>query len=159
MTRRHREDRNHVTRTDLRSQLEQQFRVLWARGFRTSFSSKTETLDRVAEHLFPKGTMDRVVRIVIEGAQHNQYQLRTVRKLVQADFGGKSKLLLTGVLDVVIEQEGALSYAQTWEWTDRPHLQGKTGRTQLIRLPAISETGISRRRSLRRPTERLVRNC
>jgi len=124
MARRYREDQRHVTQDELRNQLERQFKVLWARGFRTSFSSKSDTLDRIITNIFPSIAIDRTVRAVIEGAQHSEYELRTVRKLIEADFGGKSKLLLTGVLDVVIQQQEPLTYRQEWHWKDRAKLEG-----------------------------------
>src|ERR1700751_1082805 len=46
LTRQHQETlqrRRHATANDLRDQLNYYFRVLWARGIRTTFASKTET--------------------------------------------------------------------------------------------------------------------
>src|SRR5437773_7088078 len=55
LTRRYTEQRVHATRDELRAQLEKHFRVLWARGIRTAFTSKDETLERVADHIYPVG--------------------------------------------------------------------------------------------------------
>ena len=95
---------------ELSQQLDKYFRVLWARGVRTAFTSKNDTLTRVLGHLFPAGSMDPIVRAAVEGAEHTEYELRTVRKLIEDDFGGKRKLLLTGVLDVVVQQTNPLDY-------------------------------------------------
>jgi hypothetical protein len=89
-----------------------------------------ETLDRVTKNLFPKGRMHETVKVAVVGAQHTEYELRTVRKLVTADFAGKSKLLLTGVLDLVVQQQ-PLTYARTWVWTDPDRLRGKVDPTPL----------------------------
>jgi len=124
MARRYLEDGRHVANDDLKVQLEKQFKVLWARGFRTSFSSKAETLNRIVNNLYCKSDLDPTVRAVVEGAQHSEYELRTVRKLIEADFGGKSKLLLTGVLDVVVQQQAPLTYRQEWHWVNRTILEG-----------------------------------
>src|SRR5579864_7506130 len=61
LTRQYREvrgGRSHPNASEAREQLESYFRVLWARGIRTAFTSKRETLDRVMNNLFPKGRMD-----------------------------------------------------------------------------------------------------
>jgi hypothetical protein len=124
MTRRYAETRKHPSVDELRAQLEKYFRVLWARGIRTAFATKKETLDRVADHLFPHGGMHKTVKAAIEGAQHTEYELRAVRKLVKGEFSGKRRLLLTGVLDLVVQQDNPLSYARTWHWTDVSKLSG-----------------------------------
>lgn len=125
LTRRYREAGVLPTADDARAQLERHFKVLWARGLRTAFSSKQDTLDRVTANLFPKGKMHPTVMAAVVGAQHTEYELRTVRKLVKADFAGKSKLLLTGVLDLVVQQQQPLTYPRVWAWTDAKALQGK----------------------------------
>jgi len=124
LTRRYAEQKRHATAHELREQLEKHFRILWARGIRTAFASKQETLDRVMNNLFPSGSIHKTVRAAVEGAQHTEYELRTVRKLVKADFAGKGRLMLTGVLDLVVQQEHPLTYARTWHWTDLKRLQG-----------------------------------
>src|SRR5262249_50318644 len=111
----------------LEGQLKAYFRVLWARGIRTAFETKQETIDRVTENLFPggvKGSIHPTVKAAIEGAQHTEYELKTVRKLIKADFAGKSRLLLTGVLDLVIQQTHPLTYSRVWQWTDLANLKG-----------------------------------
>jgi hypothetical protein len=70
-------------------------------------------------------TLDPIVRAAVEGAQHTEYELRTVRTLIRANFGGKGRLLLTGVLDVVIQQQDPLRYQRTWDWVDVSALKGK----------------------------------
>ena len=124
LTRRYGEKTSHASAAELREQLEKHFRVLWARGIRTAFSTKAEVLDRITEHLFPNATMHKTVKAAIEGAQHTEYELRAVRKLVKADFSGKSRLLLTGVLDLVVQQESPLIYSRTWQWSDPGKLVG-----------------------------------
>ena len=76
--------RRHVTDEELRRQLDRYFKVLWARGIRTTFESKQATLDRVVENLFPRGQIDPVVKAVIEGAVHTEYELRAVKKVLPA---------------------------------------------------------------------------
>ena len=125
LARKYADKKNHATADELREQLEKYFRILWARGIRTAFTSKQETLDRVMNNLFPAGSLHQTVRVAIEGAQHTEYELRTVRKLVKGDFAGKGRLMLTGVLDLVLQQEHPLTYARTWQWTDLKALQGE----------------------------------
>src|SRR5205814_1700884 len=50
---------------------------------------------------------------------------RSVRKVIEADFGGKSRILLTGIIDLVLQQQDALTYRQTWVWDDVDTLRGK----------------------------------
>jgi len=122
------EKRAHANRDELQAQLAKHFRVLWARGVRTAFTSKKDTLDRVLNHIFPVSGMDPIVQAAVEGAQHTEYELRTVRKLIKGDFGGKGRLLLTGVLDVVIQQRNPLVYQRTWEWLNSKRLEGRVGK-------------------------------
>jgi hypothetical protein len=125
--------KRHATSTELRAQLEHYFRVLWSRGIRTTFASKADTLDRVMGHLFPPRSksepfgpdLHRIVQAVIEGARHTEYELRSVRKLMGALPGTKQKLLLTGILDLVIQQKHPLVYQRVFEWTSRPDLKGE----------------------------------
>lgn len=139
LTRRFRDTGKHATPDELRAQLEKQFRVLWARGIRTAFASKQVTLDRVLKHLFPVGKLDPIARAAIEGAQHTEYELRTVKKLIKADFAGKGKLLLTGVLDVVIQQANPLTYQRTWQWTDVKNLEGHVVTAPIAAAPGDLE--------------------
>jgi DNA helicase-2/ATP-dependent DNA helicase PcrA len=122
----------HADRAELKAQLEHYFRVLWARGVRTAFASKEKTIKRVLDNLFPppKGEdegrdMHPTVLAAIEGAQHTEYELQTVRKLVPIEHDGKKRLLLTGILDLVIQQQQPLRYKRVWKWTDRKKLIGE----------------------------------
>ncbi|MDA8071643.1 MAG: PD-(D/E)XK nuclease family protein [Actinomycetota bacterium] len=116
----------HATRDELVEQLNRYFKILWGKGIRTTFSSRDETIERVADHLYPppKGQPLPEVKAVVEGALHEEYPLRSVRKVVPARFGGKSRVLLTGVLDVVVQQQSALTYNRVWQWTDNENLEG-----------------------------------
>src|SRR5579863_1014566 len=69
------ENEKHPGLSEFRKQLEHHFRVLWARGLRTTFVSKEDTLNRVQANLFPSGKMDHIVRTVVEGALHTEYEL------------------------------------------------------------------------------------
>jgi hypothetical protein len=120
----------HVTKNELEAQLDHYFRVLWARGLRTTFFSKRETLDRVVNNLFPDGAMHPTVKAVVEGAQHTEYELRSVRKLLPKLPRGKSKLLLTGVLDLVVQQQAPLTYERSWQWTSVKDLDGKAEKSK-----------------------------
>jgi len=134
LTRTYMETGKHATKAELAAQLARYFRVLWARGIRTAFESKQATLDRVTNNLFPGGPsagMHPTVRAAIEGAQHTEYELRTVKKLIRADFGGKSRLLLTGILDLVIQQSQPLIYERSWQWTDLVKLKGEPTKTKV----------------------------
>jgi hypothetical protein len=127
LTDRHRTMGRHATIDELTEQLNRYFLVLWAKGIRTTFSSKDKTVGRVVDHLFDRGAggPQPEVRAAVEGALHEEYPLRSVRKVIPELYGGKSKVLLTGVLDVVIQQRSELVYPQTWRWTDSPALQGE----------------------------------
>jgi len=124
LARRYAEKGIHATRSELDTQLNAYFRVLWARGIKTAFTSKQDTLKRVADNLFPGRKIHPTVKALIEGAQHSEYELRTVRKVLPADYGGKSRVLLTGVIDLVVQQQSPLTYYRTWSWTDRTRLEG-----------------------------------
>ena len=134
LTREYADTHRHARSDDLREQLEHYFRVLWARGIRTTFVSKRETLDRVIGNIFPSGKLDPVVRAAIEGAQHTEYELRSVRKVLPAEFGGKSRILLTGILDLVVQQQAPLTYEREWHWDGSSSLSGKvvTTKTQAV---------------------------
>jgi hypothetical protein len=121
----------HATRKELVDQLNRYFKILWAKGIRTTFASRDDTIERVANHLYPKpkGKPLPEVKAVVEGAIHEEYQLRSVRKLVPALFGGKRRVLLTGVLDVVVEQQSNLTYHEVWKWTNAHSLTGKPKET------------------------------
>jgi hypothetical protein len=124
LARQYRQNRKHPQVNEFRLQLEHRFRVLWARGVKTAFVSKAETLNRVQANLYPSGKLDPIVRTAVEGALHTEYELRTVRKLIKADFLGKSRLLLTGVLDLVVHQKNPLNYNQQWKWDSVNDLDG-----------------------------------
>ncbi len=119
----------HATRGEVEDQLKHYFRVLWARGIRTAFASKTETINRVLDNLLPDNKVpDRLhptVQTAIEGAQHTEYELRTVKKLVALDHDGKDRLLLTGILDLVVQQQNPLRYERVWKWSHKAKLEGE----------------------------------
>jgi len=132
LARRYREAGELPTASELHDQLEHYFGVLWARGVRTAFVSKADTLSRVQKNLFPSRKIDRVVKAVVTGAVHTEYELRSVRKVIQGDFGGKTKMLLTGVLDVVVQQQEPLTYQRSWEWTSIPQLVGRSVKSRVL---------------------------
>lgn len=113
----------HVTPAELLAQLERHFRVLWARGVRTAFTRKQVVLDRILNCVIPNGVLHPTVRMAIEGAAHTEYELRAVRRLIP-NPSGRKKLLLTGILDLVIQQQGFI-YPRSWSWTSRQDLQGQ----------------------------------
>lgn len=125
MTIRFREDGQHPTVASLKQQLDRHYRVLWARGIKTAFQTKDATIDRISENLFPGGTMHETVRAAIEGAVHTEYELRTVRKIIPTSFAGKSRLMLTGILDLVVQQTDGWTYERAWTWGDRDVLGGE----------------------------------
>jgi hypothetical protein len=115
----------HATAAELQTQLDHYWRVLWARGIRTRFGTKDETLRRIVENLYPRGNIDSIVRAVVEGAVHTEYELRAVKKVLPAAFGGKSRILLTGILDLVIQQAAPLIYPRRWSWSSKSALAGQ----------------------------------
>lgn len=118
--------KKHASRQALTDQLTRYFKILWGRGIRTTFSSRNDTIERVVNHLYPlpKGKPLPEVKAVVEGAQHEEYPLRSVRKVVPAKFGGKRRVLLTGVLDVVVQQQSSLTYHRVWKWARSKELEG-----------------------------------
>lgn len=124
MTIRYRATQSHTTRDALRDQLLTYFRVLYARGMRSGFQSKAETIQRVLDNLLPGGQLHPTVRAAVEGASHTEYELRTIRSLIAADFAGKDRLMLTGILDLVVQLQTPLLYPRTWRWTNEQHLDG-----------------------------------
>jgi DNA helicase II / ATP-dependent DNA helicase PcrA len=134
--------RRHVTDEELRRQLDRHFKVLWARGIRTTFESKQATLDRVVANLFPGGQIDLVVKAVVEGAVHTEYELRAVKKVLPADaaeFAGKSRILLTGILDLVVQKLEPLTYDRIWAWDSVEALEGHPEERSLAAAPGEVE--------------------
>lgn len=127
----------HAEFAELRDQLHHHFRVLWARGIRTAFETKEATINRVLGNLYPGGVMDPVVKTVLEGAVHAEYPIRAVRQILPADYAGKSKLLLTGVVDLVIQHQAPLRYDWVWEWESLADLD----RGQRHERPVQANTG------------------
>ena len=115
----------HPSEQALRDQLTSYYRVLHGRGIRAKFTSKTEVIERVVSNLYRAGHPRPEVAAAVEGATHEEYPLRSVRKVIPADFGGKSRVLLTGVLDVVIQQKAELTYRNEWQWTNEAALDGE----------------------------------
>ena len=88
--------------------------------------------------------MDPYVRAAIEGAQHTEYELRAVRKVIPADFAGSSRILLTGVLDLVIQQQQPLTYQRRWQWDRIDRLLGHVAKTQVAGDVEIWDSQASR---------------
>lgn len=124
LSRRYREGHGMASREQLREQLERFYRVLRSRGITTAFSSRDEVLDRIVSNLYRGQNPKAAVSAVIRGATHSEYELRTVRKVLPASFGGKGRILLTGIIDLVLQQPDALSYERVWKWHDHDELTG-----------------------------------
>jgi hypothetical protein len=134
LTRHYMEKKQHATSPELINQLNRFFKVLWARGIRTAFESKKNIVERVVGNLFPQAlnaSMHPTVKAAIEGAEHTEYEIRTVKKVIRADFGGKSRLLLTGILDLVIQQNQPLTYPRSWVWANLATLSGEVSTTAI----------------------------
>lgn len=129
----------HATVDELRARINTYFSVLRAKGLRTAFETKRVVVDRVQENLFPLGEMHPFVRVAVEGSAHTEYELRTVRALIPGAFAGKSKLMLTGILDLVMRQEGIITYPRSWAWTDRDALGGEVVVRDTISQPGDVE--------------------
>jgi hypothetical protein len=139
LTKEFRQNGIHASREELERQLHQYYRVLWGRGIKTAFRSREDVVSGVGEDLYPNGNPLPEVRAVVEGAVHEEYPLRSVRKVVPELFGGKSRILLTGVLDVVVQQKGGLSYGRAWEWTNVAQLEGRSAEGHEIAEPGELE--------------------
>ena len=133
------EQGHHATADELEAQLSAYFRVLWARGIKTAFASKRDTLDRIVGNLFPGRRIHPTVKALIEGAQHTEYEIRNVRKVLPTEFAGKSRVLLTGIVDLVVQQQNTLTYDRTWSWTNRVRLEGKVMSTRKAAKPGDVE--------------------
>lgn len=116
--------RRHVTTDELATQLNRYFRILRSRGVRTAFTTKQETIERVTRNLMDCGQPNTTVAALIEGALHNEYELKAVRKVLPQEFEGKQRLLLTGVIDLVVQQRGGLEYRTKWVFDDLDRLSG-----------------------------------
>lgn len=112
------------SREALEAKLNQFYRVLYARGIRTKFTSRADTINRILNNLYKDGSPHPIVTVAIEGAQHSEYEIRTVRKLIEGDFHGKKRLMLTGVLDLVVQLEKPITYKRVWNWIDPVALTG-----------------------------------
>jgi DNA helicase-2/ATP-dependent DNA helicase PcrA len=113
-------------RDDVRDQLERFYRVLRSRGITTAFATRDEVLDRILGNLFRDTRMRRPVEAAVRGAEHSEYELRSVRKVLKTEFAGKSRILLTGIIDLVLQQYDPLEYRLTWDWEDLDRLEGTT---------------------------------
>jgi hypothetical protein len=113
---------------ELAEQLEHYYRVLRARGIITAFSTRAEVLGRILDNLYSgsgeRAKLQRPVSTVIRGAQHTEYELRSVRKVLPQRFAGKERILLTGIIDLVLQQPDALTYERAWVWDDEASLTG-----------------------------------
>lgn len=135
LTRYYRDQHGHASRDMLEAQLKKHFRVLWSRGIKTAFVKKEQTIGRILDNLCSGDDLSPIVRSVIEGAVHTEYELRAVRKILPGEIEGKSKILLTGVLDVVIQQTNPLVYCRKWEWESRVELTGKPISATVVAKP------------------------
>ena len=113
-----------VNRRALMDQLERYYKVLRSRGITTAFTEKTTVLNRIVDNLYDGENMRRPVSAVVRGAEHTEYELRAVRKVLPISFGGKSRILLTGIIDLVLQQPDSLSYERVWRWDDKDELTG-----------------------------------
>lgn len=123
--------KKHATKKELVAQLQHYFKVLWARGIKTAFSSKAEVVNRVARNLYPKGVMHSTVKAVIEGAVHTEYELRSVRRLNHPLPGGKKTVMLTGILDLVLHQTSTMSYRRKIKWASVKALSGEVTKANI----------------------------
>src|SRR6202042_2026935 len=69
-------------------------------------------------------------------------ELRAVKKVLHADaadFAGKSRILLTGILDLVVQQLEPLTYDRTWVWDSVETLEGHLEERFLAAAPGDVE--------------------
>jgi len=125
MSRTYREEGNLASREEVFEQLERFYRILRSRGITTSFASRQEVLERITSNLFRGRGLRKPVAAAIRGAEHTEYELRSVRKVLNTEFAGKSRILLTGIIDLVLQQQDPLTYQQVWRWDDIESLEGQ----------------------------------
>jgi hypothetical protein len=89
----------------------------------------------VQKNLFPGGKLDKTVRSAVEGAVHTEYEIRAVKKLIEGDFAGKSRMLLTGIIDLVVQQQDPLTYESAWKWTSLADLDGEVSHVLITAQP------------------------
>ena len=139
LSRQYRETGVLVARSALVEQLGRFYKVLRARGVTTAFAGKDELLDRIVDNLYDGESMRRPVSAVVRGAEHTEYELRAVRKVLPASYGGKSRILLTGVIDLVLQQQDALTYERVWHWLDTDELTGEVRQQRVHAEPGDVE--------------------
>lgn len=143
LARRYTDDGVLANRSELADQLEHYYRVLRSRGIVTAFSTREEVLKRILDNLFKtkrdSSKLQRPVEAVIRGAEHTEYQLRSVRKVIPEDFAGKKKILLTGIIDLVLQQPDSLTYQKRWSWDDREELLGHVEGKEIQAKPGDEE--------------------
>lgn len=139
MSRRYREDGKLATQEQLREQMEHFYRVLRSRGITTAFTTKEVVLQRITDNIFKKGVLRRPVEAAIRGAEHTEYELRSVRKVLEADFAGKNRILLTGIIDLVLQQQDPLTYKRAWNWQDLDLLTGEPKLREETAVPGERE--------------------
>jgi DNA helicase II / ATP-dependent DNA helicase PcrA len=125
MSRTYREEAKLASREEVFEQLERFYRILRSRGITTSFASRQEVLERITGNLFRGRGLRKPVAAAIRGAEHTEYELRSVRKVMKTEFAGKSRVLLTGIIDLVLQQQDPLTYQQVWRWDDIESLDGQ----------------------------------
>lgn len=143
LARRYADGKGLASRAELKERLENYYQVLRSRGIITAFSTRDEVLERILDNLYRTkkdgSKLQKPVETVIRGAQHTEYQLKSVKKVIPAQFAGKSKILLTGIIDLVLQQPDALTYHRVWEWTDREELEGKVKKREVAAKPGDEE--------------------
>jgi DNA helicase II / ATP-dependent DNA helicase PcrA len=125
MSRTYREDGKLASRAEVYEQLERFYRILRSRGITTSFASRQEVLERITGNLFRGSGLRKPVAAAIRGAEHTEYELRSVRKVLKREFAGKNRILLTGIIDLVLQQQDPLTYQQVWRWENIESLEGQ----------------------------------
>lgn len=135
LARRYESEQILASRAELADQLEHFYGVLRARGITTAFTTREDVLKRILGNLY-EGPEDEAplqppVEAVVKGAQHTEYQLRSVKKVIPARFAGKGKILLTGIIDLVLQQTDPLVYKRSWIWDDEKALTGHVEKTDI----------------------------
>jgi DNA helicase-2/ATP-dependent DNA helicase PcrA len=143
LARRYADDGVLARRAELEKQLDHYYRVLRSRGIVTAFATRQDVLDRILRNLYKtrrdNSKLQWTVETVIRGAEHTEYQLRSVRKVIPKDFAGKKKILLTGIIDLVLQQPDSLTYHRSWKWDDRDELLGHVEHEEVKAKPGDQE--------------------
>jgi hypothetical protein len=89
-----------------------------------SVAAFTDSLFTILHNSHRSAAAGRVAGCLLLKDQRRPADSLPLETLIRADFGGKGRLLLTGILDLVIQQNHPLTYPRSWRWVDKQKLSG-----------------------------------